>query len=184
MAKSASKPKSNVTKPVTIQFKALVDGAVPPTRSDDYAIGFDIIVPENIRVPAHSRFFVPMGFAIGLPRNIEGKIEGRSGFSGKGIEGYGEKWVWGKLWGWLPVPHKESGKLRFDCDVKVGKIDPGYKGEVNVIVKNNDVSFVIPKGTKLAQMTFYRVPRVVIDEVEELTGFDRGGGLGHTGARI
>ena len=198
MRKSNSSYQTNMSKPKSkiyfdaayrlhhshIEFLPLEEGAQQPKQADSYCIGHDLIVPQDIRVPAHSRFYVPMGFAIGLPKYIEAKIEPRSGFSGKGIEGYGEKWVWEKLWGFLPIPHKESGKLRFDCDVLVGKIDPGYKNAINVIISNHDVSFVIPKGTKLAQMTFYRVQAVSIDVVDELHGFNRGGGLGHTGSRV
>lgn len=72
--------------------------------------------------------------------------------------------------------------MRFDADVINGKIDPNYKDMVNVILKNNDVSFVIPKGTRIAQLSFYRTlhaERFV--EVEELGGYDRGGGFGHSG---
>lgn len=68
------------------------DDAVVPKRADEYSIGCDLVVPEDIYVPAHSRFYVPLGFAIGLPKNIEGKIEPRSGFSGKGVVGIGKKW--------------------------------------------------------------------------------------------
>jgi len=66
----------------------------------------------------------------------------------------------------------------------MGKIDPGYKGMVNVIIKNNDVAFVIKKGTRIAQLTFYRVlhPKEFA-LVDELTGYDRGGGFGHTGTK-
>ena len=66
----------------------------------------------------------------------------------------------------------------------VGKIDPGYKGEVNVIVKNYDVAFTIPKGTKLAQITFYRTRRMTFIKTDEIHGYDRGGGLGHSGSKL
>jgi len=73
--------------------------------------------------------------------------------------------------------------MRFNCDVLVGKIDPGYKGSVKVILKNDDVQFTIPEGTKIAQMTFYRTLQPKFIPVDELTGYDRGGGLGHSGAK-
>lgn len=174
----------NALKFSKVEYKPLCEGVQPPMRADSYSIGYDLIVPETIQIPAHSRFYVPMGFSIGLPKYIEGKIESRSGFAGKGMEGLGTKWSRGKLWGFIPIFHKDEGLLRFDCDVLTGKIDPGYHGEVNVIVSNHDVSFAIPKGTKLAQMTFYRTMGADIELVKELHGYDRGGGLGHTGTRV
>ena len=167
-----------------VEFKSLHKGAVEPQQTDDYSIGYDLVVPTDVHIPAHSRFYVPLGFAIGLPKHIEGKIEPRSGFSGKGIEGIGKKWGWKLLFGFLPVYCRRKGNYRFDCDVIVGKIDPGYKGEVKVIVKNYDVAFTIPKKTKLAQITFYRTRRMTFIKTDEIHGYDRGGGLGHSGSKL
>ena len=167
---------------LVIDFLPMTKGAVLPNRADRYSIGYDLYTPYDIRVPAHSRFLLPLGFGIALPFGIEGKIEPRSGFSSKGVEGLGKKYV-KKKWWFFHYKKSVSGKLRFDCDVLVGKIDPGYKDEVHVILKNNDESFVIPKGTKIAQMSFYKTLRPRFSFVDKLTGFDRGGGLGHTGSK-
>ena len=167
-----------------IEYLPMHDDAVVPKRADEYSIGCDLVVPEDIYVPARSRFYVPLGFAIGLPKNIEGKIEPRSGFSGKGVVGIGKKWGWKFLFGFLPVYCRRKDNYRFDCDVIVGKIDPGYKGEVKVIVKNYDVAFTIPKNTKLAQITFYRTRRMTFIKTDEIHGYDRGGGLGHSGSKL
>jgi dUTPase len=164
-----------------IRIKALGKFKKPEVAKKD-SIGYDLYVPECVSVPAKSRVLVPLNFAIELPRGIEGKIEPRSGFSAKGMEGLGSRKKWVLKWGWLPWRITESGKLRFDADVLVGKIDPGYKDCVNVILKNNDVAFTIPAGTRIAQLTFYRVLHVKrFAEAEELDGYDRGGGIGHTG---
>ena len=179
-----NKTKLNPRKAWEIEYLPMHDDAVVPKRADQSSIGYDLVVPEDIHVPAHSRFYVPLGFAIGLSKNIEGKIEPRSGFSGKGVEGVGKKWGWKFLFGFLPVYCRCKGNYRFDCDVIVGKIDPGYKGEVNVIVKNYDVAFTIQKNTKLAQMTFYRTRSMQFVKTDEIHGFDRGGGLGHSGSKI
>ncbi len=176
--------KGNLKYMLEIEYLPMHDDAVVPKRADKYSIGYDLVVPEDIHVPARSRFYVPLGFAIGLPIYIEGKIEPRSGFSGKGIEGIGKKWGWKCLFGFLPVYCRRKGNYRFDCDVIVGKIDPGYKGEVKVIVKNYDQAFTIPKNTKLAQITFYHTRSMQFVKTDEIHGFDRGGGLGHSGSKI
>ena len=98
-----NKTKLNPRKAWEIEYLPMHDDAVVPKRADEYSIGYDLVVPEDIHVPAHSRFYVPLGFATGLSKNIEGKIEPRSGFSGKGVEGVGKKWGWKFLFGFLHV---------------------------------------------------------------------------------
>ncbi len=72
--------------------------------------------------------------------------------------------------------------MRFNADVLTGKIDPGYKGNIGVIVKNDDDrGFILTEGTRLAQLTFYRALRPRFKVVDELSCEDRGGGFGHTG---
>ena len=68
----------------------------------------------------------------------------------------------------------------------VGKVDPDYRGEVGVIIRNNepDKPFLIAKGTRIAQMTLYPVAQLpggfeVSDELSETERAD--GGFGHTG---
>lgn len=155
-----------------------------PTPSDGLSIGYDLFVPHDIVVPAHSRIVVPLNFAIKLPFCVEAKIEARSGFSLKGMEGVGVKKRVKKFLGIIPVTITEYGVFRFDADVISGKVDPGYRGNVGVIISNHDEMFTLRAGTKIAQMTFYRVlrPRKFLKR-EELGGIDRGGGFGHSGTR-
>lgn len=152
-----------------------------PVRADKQSIGYDLCVTESIVIPAHGRIVVPTNISIKLPNNVEAKIEPRSGFSAKGIEGLGTKHKWILKWGWLPWRVTESGVMRFDADVINGKIDPGYKGNIGVIIKNHGGQFALLAGTRIAQMTFYRVLRPSFAVVEELSGIDRGGGFGHSG---
>ena len=75
----------------------------------------------------------------------------------------------------------EGCRRRFDCDVIQGKIDSDYRGCLGVIVDNKDVEFRIMRGTRIAQLTFYKVEDVTFEEVEELTQTERGdGGFGST----
>lgn len=71
---------------------------------------------------------------------------------------------------------------RFNCDVIQGKIDSDYRGCLGVIINNQDEEFIIPRGTRIAQLTFYKVEDVEFEEVEELTQTERNdGGFGSTG---
>ena len=167
----------------TIKFIPLSKDYYVPTKSDDYAIGFDVYAPTDIKIPAHSRMMVPLGFGIQLPFGIECKIESRSGFAAKGFEGYGEWKERRKFFGIIPYWKKFYGKHRFNADVKTGKIDPGYQDQLNVVVKNDDGEFTIKKGARIAQLTFYNTHVCDMVEVEKFDDNypNRGGGIGHSG---
>ena len=161
----------------TAEIVIMKDGARIPDKADFLCVGYDLSVPEDTLIPAKSRFAIPMGIGIGLPAGYEGKIEARSGHSLRGMPGYVLKKEW------MGLSHKEKMEEGlFDCDVLTGKIDPGYKGEVHVIVRNNsDRAFYVEQGMKIAQITFYRIYFPEIKEVEHLRGYNRGGGFGHSG---
>ena len=66
-----------------------------------------------------------------------------------------------------------------------GLIDPGYRGEVKVILLNTDrtESFVVERGMRIAQLVIVELPSVELVEVDELPPSERGdGGLGSSGA--
>lgn len=155
-----------------------------PKPADGTAIGYDLYVPQTMYIEPHRRVIVPTNVSLSLPFCVEAKIEPRSGFSAKGMEGFGVcRRYWGLRWGFLPWRFTETGADRFDADVLTGKIDPGYKGNIGVIIKNNgDRGFILKRGTRVAQLTFYRVLRPTFKVVDELSCDDRGGGFGHTGA--
>lgn len=64
-----------------------------------------------------------------------------------------------------------------------GVIDPGYRGEIGVILINHGTdSFQIQRGDRIAQLIVQQVARVRWQEVENLKTTKRGsGGFGHTG---
>lgn len=153
-----------------IKIKKLREDAHLPVKKTEGAIGYDLAVPCDVLID-NVRQVIPLGFALELPEGIEAKIEPRSGFSVKGIEGVSAS--------------IKSRATRFNADALVGKIDPDYRGEVGAIILNHEPEkhFIIKAGTRIAQMTFYRVAEMQgFDEVQELSDTDRGsGGFGHTG---
>ena len=143
-----------------------------PKQADDVSAGYDLRCPADV-VIKKGRNVVQLGIKIGLPVGIEGNIRPRSGFSAKGMEGYTIprfKWLKPKL-------------KRFDADVTEGTVDSGYHDGIGVIIKNYDKPFLIKKGTRIAQIVFsvHELPQ--LHETEELEGYDRGGGFGHTGTK-
>lgn len=184
-----------------LKIKKLKENAVIPTKATPQSIGYDLYVPEDV-VIEKERQVIPLGFALELPEGIEAKIEPRSGFSSKGIEGYRVKTDLcdilavnllaqtikdGETEREKPLWQRIDKTERFNADALVGKIDPDYRGEVGVIIRNNepDKSFLIPAGTRIAQMTFYPVAQFpngfnVVDELSDTARSD--GGFGSTGA--
>lgn len=135
-----------------------------PKKGCRYAVAYDIETPRDIIVPAHSRIAADTGFAINLPPGIEAKIEPRSGHSLRGLPGK-PKDIYTYLNLLLfKIPLSVETRDRFDADIIVGKIDCGYKDNIRVIIKNNDTEFVIPKGTRIAQLTFYRYTDVEFEQ--------------------
>lgn len=184
-------PKSSLR----VKIKKLHPDAVIPTKATPQSVGYDLYVKQDICIE-HPRQVIPLGFAIELPDGIEAKIEPRSGFSSKGIEGFALKQGSNyKLCNGAVEINGNAGEElwqridkteRFNADVLVGKIDPDYRGEVGVIIRNNEPNrpFLIAKGTRIAQMTFYPVAQFPggFEEVEELSETERAdGGFGHSG---
>lgn len=168
--------------PMVLELTHFGNHYILPQKGKPRSIGYDLTVPKDITIPAHSRFKIPLNIAINLPEGIEAKIEPRSGFELNGMEGCGTRRTLKFILGIIPVWKTTSGILRWDCDVLVGKIDPGYTDNINVIVKNNDREFTIRRGTRIAQMTFYRVISPSFEIVDKLSCASRGGGLGSSGS--
>lgn len=153
-------------------IKVVLCGGLMPKQADDVSAGYDLRCPADV-VIKKGRNVVQLGIRIGLPVGIEGNIRPRSGFSAKGMEGYTIprfKWLKPKL-------------KRFDADVIEGTVDCGYHNGIGVIIKNYDKPFLIKKGTRIAQIVFsvHELPQ--LHETDELEGYDRGGGFGHTGTK-
>lgn len=145
-----------------IKIKKLSEDAIIPRKATEGAAAYDLYVPRET-VINKSRQVIPLDIALSIPYGYEAKIEPRSGFSSKGMEArYGE---------------------RKNADVIVGKIDSDYRGCIGVIIKSNEsYPFIIEKGTRIAQMTIYKVEDADFIAVDELDETDRGeGGFGHTG---
>lgn len=147
-----------------IKFKPLSELAIMPKKATQGAAAYDVYVPQNTTI-RQGRQIVPLDFAMEIPYGYEAKIEPRSGYSSKGMEGI----------------YEIDKQRRFDCDVIQGKIDSDYRGCVGVIVRNNGVQFMIERGTRIAQLTIYKVEDAEFEIVEDLSETKRGdGGYGST----
>lgn len=166
-----------------IEIRSFGNSYFLPVQAKRGSVGYDLTLAEDAVIPARTRFAIPLNIGINLPFGLEAKIEPRSGLSMRGMEGFGQKKVRRKLYGFIPWWTVDSGKLHFDADVLVGKIDPGYTDNIHVIVKNNDEEFLLRRGFRIAQLTFYRTvqPKFKCVECFGSGTYNRGGGLGSSG---
>ena len=150
---------------INVKFKRLDKEAILPQKATDGSAAYDLYVPKDTLVE-QGRNIVPLDFAINIPNGYEAQIRPRSGFSAKGIKG------------------GNTFRERFNADVLLGTIDADYRGNIGVIIKNDDERFEIFKGTRIAQMVFNKIEDVRFEEVNELGQTERGnGGFGHTGSK-
>lgn len=118
--------------------------------------GMDVFanVEEAVVIKAGERALIPTGLKVGIPVGYEIQVRPRSGLAlKKGITV-------------LNTP---------------GTIDTGYRNEVGVILMNHsNEDFIVNPGDKIAQIVLKKFETIEWKEVEELGGYDRGGGFGHT----
>ena len=148
---------------VKVQIRRVRDGkaTVPlPRYMTEGSAGLDLAaaVEDEVVLAPLERALIPTGFALALPPGFEAQIRPRSG---------------------LALKH---GVTLVNSP---GTIDSDYRGEVQVAVINlGREPAIIRHGDRIAQMVVHRVPRVRLEEVDELPASSRdAGGFGHTGAQ-
>ena len=119
--------------------------------------GLDLYAREDAVIPARGgRLLMPTGVAVAIPHGYMGLAVPRSG---------------------LALKH---GITLVNTP---GIIDSGYRGELKVVMINTDPEhdYEVKRGDRVAQLIISRYDNVTWTEVNELNGFDRGGGFGHSG---
>ncbi len=129
---------------------------LPRSQHGKEDAGLDIFSAENLMLKAGERAPIDTGLKIAIPRGYAGFIYPRSGLA------------------------LEHGVTVLNAD---GVIDPGYRGEIKVLLINHGgQEYKITRGDRIAQLIVQKVMDVKWDEVEDLSGTERGkGGFGHTG---
>ena len=123
--------------------------AVVPGRAYAGDAGLDLAACERVVLAPGARASVGTGLAVAIPDGHAGFVQPRSGLAAKhGIT-------------IVNTP---------------GLIDPGYRGELRVLLLNTDPvhAFEVEPGTRIAQLVIVAVPHVEIDVVEELPESERG----------
>ena len=141
-----------------VRFKRLTETAIAPTRAHTTDAAYDFCSDGSYTIENGQVLTVPTGIAFEMPNNVCGLVLSRSGLAAQ----YGV----------------------FVANAP-GLIDPGYKGEIKVVLINLGGSPVlITRGDRVAQVLFNPVLETpeILNEVEVLSDSDRGqNGLGSTG---
>ncbi|MFW5998382.1 MAG: dUTP diphosphatase [Halanaerobiaceae bacterium] len=135
-----------------------IDKSLPLPEYQHYGedVGLDLYSRESNQIQPKKFKLIKSGIKIEIPRGYGGFIYPRSGLA------------------------LNKGVTVLNAD---GVIDPGYRGEVGIILINHgEEVFNIKKGDRIAQLLIHKVFEVEWDEVESLENTSRGsGGFGNTG---
>jgi len=145
---------------VDVPLHQLDPGLPVPSYARPGDAGADLHAREDVRLAAGGgRALVPTGIVIALPPGYGGLVLPRSG---------------------LALRHGVT------CLNTPGLVDPGYRGEVGVLLVNTDPShdYEVRRGDRIAQLVVLAVENAEFSLVdpEDLPGSERGGGgFGHSG---
>ncbi len=141
---------------VRLKVKKLVEAAQLPRYAHvgDYGdLAADLYASESLILEPGSTAAVPTGVAMEFPSTHGALVEDRSGLALKGVT------------------------------TLAGVIDPGYRGEIRVVITNLGAQAVeVKPGDRIAQLRIVQRIEAMFEEVEELGEATRGaGGFGSTG---
>jgi dUTP pyrophosphatase len=136
-----------------------LDPTVPvPSYAKAGDAGADLSTRIDFTINPGERMLVPTGISIALPNGYVALVHPRSG---------------------LAIKHGIS------MVNTPGTVDAGYRGELQVILINHDLTQPVSfkKGDRIAQLVIQKVERADFVEVSDLPGSDRAaGGFGSTGS--
>jgi dUTP pyrophosphatase len=144
--------------PIRVRRLPHAAGLSLPAYATSGAAGMDLLaaVQVPVMIGPGERALIPTGLTIALPPGYELQIRPRSGLA---------------LRHGVTLPNAP------------GTIDEDYRGEISVIVLNaGSETFMVERGTRIAQAVLAPVSRAVWQEVEDLDVTARNtGGFGSTG---
>lgn len=118
-----------------------------PTKSHQSDCGLDLYLPEDVEILPFKTVVIGLGIGIQVPEGFAGMI----------------------------VPRSSTAKKGLICQTSI--IDPGYNGEIHLIITNcsND-NFSFKKGDRLGSLIIYSILNPYLEEVKEFEKSERGEG--------
>ena len=143
--------------PIPVPVRLLRPEARLPSRAYEHDAAYDVYAAEEALLEPMCRAVVGTGIALGLPPDLAALTLPRSGLSAR------------------------HGITIVNAP---GLIDPGYRGEVRIVLLNTDRQepFTVQVGDRIAQLLFTPVTAVGLSAAETLEDTHRGGqGFGSSG---
>ena len=142
-----------INKNTTFKVKLIHPDASVPTKADPGSAGYDVSSCEKVVIEPRTRKLVSTGITAEINKNFYLRVAPRSGLSVLGV------------------------------DIGAGVIDSSYRGEIKVLVINNNVvEHVFMPGTRIAQLILERCSNAEIEVSSDLSSTSRGdSGFGSTG---
>jgi dUTP pyrophosphatase len=140
-----------------VPVRLLTPSARLPERASEHDAAYDLYAAEEATLPPLSRAVVGTGIALGLPSDLAALTLPRSGLAAR------------------------HGITIVNAP---GLIDPGYRGEVRIILLNTDkdATFQVAAGDRIAQLLFLPLTRVSLLKAHTLDDTHRGErGFGSSG---
>jgi dUTP pyrophosphatase len=138
-----------------IPIKKLHPDAILPTyaHGPEEDAGLDLCSVERVVLEPGIAQAVPTGLAIELPPGYEAQVRPRSGLG-----------------------------LKHSLTVNFGTVDPGYRGEIRVVIFNlGRTGYTVEKGDRIAQLIVARYEAVQWQEGELGESARGAGGFGSSG---
>jgi dUTP pyrophosphatase len=140
-----------------LRFKILNEAAILPSRAHAGDAGLDLHAAHSAHIGPNERWQISTGLAVEIPEGHAGLVLPRSGLA-----------------------------LRYGISLvnAPGLIDSGYRGEIGVLLLNNDPAeiFRVEPGDRIAQLVVVPIAHLEPVAVEELGDSERGeGGFGSSG---
>jgi dUTP pyrophosphatase len=147
--------------PLPVPVRLLTPGARLPERAYEHDAAWDLYAAEAATVPPFGRAVVGTGIALGLPSHLAALTLPRSGL---------------------------ASRHGISIVNSPGLIDPGYRGEVRIILLNTDseATFRVEPGDRIAQLLFLPITGVQLlqaDGLDDTHRGERGFGSSGTGER-
>jgi dUTP pyrophosphatase len=144
---------------IKLKVKRLPHCKALPAYATSGSVGLDLCaaIAQPITIAPNHRMRVPTGIIIAVPEGYEAQVRARSGL---------------------------ADKAGISLTNGIGTIDSDYRGEVQVLVINHgEKDYTFQPGERIAQLVLMPVPKVAVEEVDDLgVATERGsGGFGSTG---
>src|SRR5438067_11370628 len=140
-----------------IRIQRIHPDAILPAyaHGPDEDAGMDLHAVEEVTLEPGVARLVPTGLTVEIPRGYEGQVRPRSGLALKHA---------------ITIPNAP------------GTIDPGYRGEIRVILLNlGQADYQVHAGDRIAQMVLARYEPVDWEEAELSESVRGTGGFGSSG---